>query len=263
MTYADLKKDIAEKAYAEIPIALSHDELQCAAEAFLEFLCLPQEIKERFHFRIDSESHRTQVGYVRRHKNLGHGDNKEYFHYHALARGRFSDLAEQDRAAMNFFSHAENIFQKAADATHAILSIMEEGMAGIHNRFFPPNDFPSLFLRFLKYDQKGIGDFLARGHYDTGYMTLALAESALGLRIGSHDQDLVEAPPRREGTALFMPAMRLREWLPELKPSWHDVVQRERHAVSDACARWAIVLFIDQGKINRESTIEAHTPKYE
>jgi len=89
-----------------------------------------------------------------------------------------------------------------------------------------------------------------------------LAESAPGLRIGRNDQDVVEVPPRQDDTALFMPALRLREFSSDFPPAWHDVVQKKSRQWSTTCARWAIVLFIDHGNINRESTQEAHTPKY-
>lgn len=95
------------------------------------------------------------------------------------------------------------------------------------------------------------------------YRKGARAESAPGLRIGRHDKDVREVPPRTEGTALLMPAMRFSEFSDDFPPAWHDVIQKEDHQYSDACARWAIVLFIDHSKINRECTVAAHTPKYE
>ncbi len=266
MTFAYLLEELSKNAYLELPIDITRGECESAAETFLNFLSLPLEVKERYYFKVDEGSHRTNVGYVRRHKDTGNADNKEYFHYHALSLEKFSGLMEaDDERARHFLIAAENIFQKASAALRGLLSIFEEGVPGITATFFESHDFPSLYLRFLKYDVKDAGDFLARGHYDTGAITLALAESAPGLRIGKNDKDIKEVPSRDSGSALFMPAMRLRDLSPALagvSPAWHDVVQKSADTYSDTVARWAIVFFADPSHINRLSTEEAHTPTY-
>ncbi len=266
MTFQTVLNEIQQKNYAVVPIDLTTEELTCAAQLFLDFLTLPLEIKEQFFFKVDEESHRTNVGYTRRHTDRGNADNKEYFHYHALSQQKFSELMKKsDPRVRNFLTAAEVVFQKTSTAFSNFLTVLEEGVPGIHDTFFASHEFPSFYLRFLKYDVRGLGTFLARGHYDTGAMTFALAESAPGLRIGKHDKDLQEVPLRASGTALFMPAMRckdLHEGLANFTPAWHDVIQKSEDTHSDDVARWAIVFFADPSPINRISTIDAHIPKY-
>lgn len=267
MTFATLLEELNKNQYVQAPIDITHEELQKAAAAFLDFLALPVSVKEQFYFKVDEGSHRTQVGYVRRHTDIGNADNKEYFHYHALSLKKFSELLESgDERAQKFLTIAEGIFQKASSALANLLAVLEEHAPGISAAFFQSHDFPSFYLRFLKYDVKDEGDFLARGHYDTGAITLALAESAQGLRIGRHDKDIREVPPRDSGSALCMPALRFCELDPSLAsvaPAWHDVVQRSGDTYSATIARWAIVFFADPSPINRLSTEVAHTPKYD
>lgn len=77
-------------------------------------------------------------------------------------------------------------------------------------------------------------------------MTLALAESAPGLRIGSVPQDLTPID-HHDGQAVFFLGGNFQAVLgdTDLKPGWHDVVQQGEASPHQSYARWAIVAFID------------------
>jgi len=265
MEYETILSDIKKRNFAEVPFKMTSVELTEAAEAYIDFLTLPLETKKLFHFKVDPGSKRTDVGYRRRHEEIGNADNKEFFHYHELAKTRFKDLVKlTGPKAEKFFNYAENVFRAASSALSDILRVIDEKVPGVHDKLFLSETFPSFYLRFLKYDVRGSGNFLATGHYDTGGMTLAIAESAPGLRIGKNDLDIKEVPPRQSGTALFMPALRFIEIDPalcEFTPAWHDVIQKSADVYSNGVARWAIVFFADPSSINRLSSKEAHTPK--
>jgi isopenicillin N synthase-like dioxygenase len=250
MTFDSIRNDILEKNYSVVSIALPKPHLDEAVESFFEFLKLPLETKNQLFFRVNPESKYTGVGYVRRHKEIANSENKEYFHYHYSAKERFADLAHNNPAVQNLLSKAEKVYEAGAITMRYVMGAIDKKAPGVLDKFFPPGQKPALFLRFLKYDPKGVGDFLAEAHFDTGDVgggaTLAIAESSSGLRIGKGPEDLKEVPPRKEGTTLFMPAMRLSDMDPSLKdftPTWHDVIQKSENVYSPGVARWAVVLF--------------------
>ena len=264
ITFDTIISDVKKQNFVKLPFDLSHKELVAAAEAFFDFLTLPDSVKNQFYFKVDPDSPRTHVGYIRRHDTMGSADNKEFFHYHAAAPERFKELAAIEEPKVKaFFTAADKVFQAGVHAMNDLLVILEDGIPGIHKRIIPEGEHPAFYLRFLKYDAKGEGEFLARGHYDSGGMTLALAESAPGLRIGKNDKDLVEVEHERNHV-IFMPAFRFRDLSDnsDFTPTWHDVVQRGEDTYDTDTARWAIVLFADSSHVNRESSEEVHTPKY-
>jgi isopenicillin N synthase-like dioxygenase len=117
-------------------------------------------------------------------------------------------------------------------------------------------------LRFLAYTQTEPGDFLATGHYDRGTVSLAIAESAPGLRIGK-TPDTVKDIIHEPGYGLFFPGINLKELTDEtFAPSWHDVVQKDSNAFQPGCARWAVVLFAHVWNLDYKTWEACHTPQY-
>ena len=261
-SYHRLLSKIREKNFASVPFTMTRKELENAASSFLAFLKLPQETKEQFRFTVDKKRRGAHVGYSRKVQEKGALDNKEYFHYNLYTEA-FTNLPErQNPVVETFFKNAHAVYENGARAIGKIMEAFETAFPGIHGKFFPNNATPNFYLRFLKYDVVGRGNFLAKAHYDRGGCTLALAESAPGLRIGKNQETLREVE-HKENSALFMPAWNLRKVTSdEFGPAWHDVVQRSGDTLNAETARWAIVFFADPMGMDEISVEETHTPIY-
>ena len=93
--------------------------------------------------------------------------------------------------------------------------------------------------------RKKEGDFLAKAHYDRGALTLALAESSPGLRLGENEEKLEEIV-HKDRSLIFMPSLRFNKVTSkEFTPTWHDVIQKKSERVNSQVSRWAIVFFAD------------------
>lgn len=260
-----LVRELSEKAYVAVPFPLSREEFVRAAEAFFEFLTLPQETKNSLFFLRDSmDPQGTEVGYVRQAgaKDLEYGykDFKEYFHYHPDAEERFKEAAEQEPRLRAFMDAAGDIFARAEESVRAILAELGGEFPGLQEALVG-GDTLGRALRFLKYDAAGKGRFLARAHYDRGACTLALAESAPGLRIGKDDASLTELV-HKDRTAIFMPAFHFPELTGgKIPAAWHDVVQASEDTISEDAARWAIVYFVNAPGKQFPTSEQVHRPQ--
>lgn len=255
-TFDALVTELGAKAYAELPFALPRATLVGAAERFFDFLTLPQ--KEELHF-YDRPENRQGIGYRRRTKE--YGDDKEFFHYHPKLLKEFAgtELIERPEVAP-FLAAADEIYQEALAVSKALFHAISLAYPGVYERFFPTTEeyIEYSALRFLKYEPSGVGEFLARAHYDRGATTLALAESAPGLRIGKNEATLTEVV-HRDQVALFMPAWQLRHITDDrFMPAWHDVVQSSEDVYRPDAARWAIVFFSDAPGVPVPSREESH-----
>lgn len=261
-----LVRELSEKAYVALPFPLSNEELSAAAESFFKFLALPQEFKSSLFFLRDpNDKSGTEVGYVRqsgaKDEEYGYKDFKEYFHYHPDAKDRFADAVAQEPAFAAFMKTAGIIFDRAEETARAVLSQLDPAFPGIYDAFAAPDTPLERALRFLKYDATGKGKFLARAHYDRGGCTLALAESAPGLRIGKDDATLTEVV-HKDGTALFMPGFHFPGLTGgQIPAAWHDVIQASEDTLSDDAARWAIVYFLNAPGRRLATSAEVHVPK--
>lgn len=259
-------KELAEKAYVAVPFALSRGELASGAEAFFKFLELPQEYKESLFFLRDpGDPKGTEVGYVRtkgeKDEEYGSKDFKEYFHYHPDAKVRFADVATQEPVLATFMEVAGTIFDRGEETTRAILTQLDAEFPGMYDSFAGADKPLERALRFLKYDATGKGKFLARAHFDRGGCTLALAESAPGLRVGKDDASLTEVI-HKDKTALFMPGFHFPEMTGgKIPAAWHDVIQASEDTISMDAARWAIVYFINAPGRYRPTSAQVHSPK--
>ena len=200
---------------------------------------------------------------MRRQKGVEDKDNKEFFHYHPVLTEHFKNLPVlQDPTTVEFFSHAQTIYTACVQATNEILSAFEVEFPGIRKQLISPDGAIGMStIRFLKYEPAGSGNFLAKGHYDRGTMTLALAESAPGLRVGKTAEQLALVT-HKENTALFMPALLFSDITDaRFTPAWHDVVQTSENVYRTDAARWAIVFFADAQHTTTPTLKETHTPK--
>ena len=255
-----IKNELKERSYTEVQFNLPKEELNKAATAFLEFLKLPEELKEKIYFQIVPNNRGYKVGYEKTQREYGDTDNKELFQYNEYAEEAFKELIDTKKEIAEFFKSTRKIYEEAKSVMDTIIKLFDKEFPGLHKKFFPEDTKPYFYLRFLKYNATNKGNFLAKGHYDRGSCTLALAESAPGLRIGKNDINLSEVK-HKEKTAFFILGINFKKITSEeLLPSWHDVVQKSEDCYSKEIARWAIVFFADPVGINNDTYEEAHTP---
>ena len=262
-----MKENIVSRNYFPIAFSLPHKEFRKAADHFFAFLTLPHETKKAFYLLTKEEDKESMVGYMRREQGRGDLDEKEYFHYNRYAKDAFGALPESiDPRVGLFFDAAHSIYEEAEGLMRAIIQEFDVSFPGLYQNFFPEDAHPHFYLRFLKYSSRGRDDFLAGGHYDLGGCTLALAESAPGLRIGK-DAETLQEIEHRDGQAIFMPGLQFPELTSDdLPPAWHDVVQKKNDRVKEGAygndtARWAIVFFADPATLTQTKWEDRHRPR--
>lgn len=264
-TKETLLAELSNQTYAAVPFPQSHREIETAVAAFFGFLSLPEEEKNALRFKRETDKV-SDVGYVRTAGEKGEDDGKrdfkEYFHYHPDAKERFHEEASREPRLAAFLTAADRLFQDAEDTLQAVIRELDREYPGLYGEFCPPHAPLERILRFLKYDNRGgEGDFLARGHYDRGGCTLAIAESAPGLRIGKDDATLTPVV-HKDGTAIFFAAPQLADLTGQsIRAAWHDVVQASGDTVSKDAARWAVVYFVNAPGHAFPSSKETHTVK--
>lgn len=194
---------------------------------------------------------------------VGRTDLKEYFHYHPKLLTIFAGNPVLERAETKaFLSVADRIYQEALLRSKELYRVMSVEFPDLYSQFIKEGEEHIEYsaLRFLKYEAAGKGKFLARAHYDRGATTLAIAESAPGLRIGKNNETLKEVV-HKDNVALFMPAFQLPAITDmRFRPAWHDVVQSSEDVYRDNAARWAIVFFADTADVPVPTKEESHTP---
>src|SRR3989344_5598230 len=267
LTCDTMKEKIVSHNYFPIAFSLPHKEFRKTADHFFSFLTLPLEVKQRFYLLTKEDDRESMVGYMKREQQKGDLDEKEYFHYNRYAKDAFGALpGSEDKRVTDFFSAAHSIYEDAEDLMRAIIQEFDVSFPGLYQNFFPEDAHPHFYLRFLKYSSQGRGDLLAGGHYDLGGCTLALAESAPGLRIG-RDQETLQEIEHRDGQAIFMPGLQFHELTSDdLPPAWHDVVQKKDDRMGggeygDDTARWAVVFFADPATLTETRWEDRHRPK--
>ncbi|MEK6940435.1 MAG: hypothetical protein AABW49_00865 [Nanoarchaeota archaeon] len=259
-------KETREKCYAMVDFGIPGDQLKKAADAFIGFLDIPEHLlfdMFLWHPNVPHDSKNGEIGYVRRKKRKGHYDNKRLFHYSPLLEDK---IAIQDGRADPFLRHAKQIYQESCITLNRILSALSFKYPAIRDKFYDDSIYPRFFLRFIAYDPETKGEYIATNHIDSGGITIAIAESTPGLRIGSKDgpKTMIE---HHDGKAIFMPACTFPDateggFLPQ---AWHDVIQINSKPYSDGIARWAIVFFADlamQETIPVTKTHSAPPPHY-
>lgn len=260
-----LLSTLQEQGYVSVPFPRTHRDIETAVAAFFGVLKLPQETKNKLRFKRETDMV-SDIGYVRTQGEQGedHGkrDFKEYFHYHPDAHARFADdLAREPRLA-TFLQAADELFHDAESVVRAVLKNLDTRYPGVYETFCPQNAPLERILRFLKYDNRGTeGEFLARAHFDRGGCTLAIAESAPGLRIGKGSEDLTLVH-HEERHALFFGAPQLEQITRGgISPAWHDVVQAPGQHLSSDASRWAVVYFVNAPGHAFPSSIQTHTQR--
>lgn len=262
-SYQKIVDDLQAQSFHKTAITCSQEEIEAAVKAFFAFMQLPEETKVRFSARLDPEDRGTEIGYWTRRRSEGHADDRGYFHYSEAADKLFRPKGQDCPELIAFMDAAKVVHTSAAHTMHEVVHVIDEQHPGLEQALFNPGNGRELRLplRFLAYTQSEPGNFLAIGHYDRGACTLAVAESAPGLRIGKTPETVKEVA-HEPGYGLFFPGIHLQEFTNEtFAPSWHDVVQKDQDAFQTAYARWAVVLFASVWDRQILSWDACHTPQ--
>ncbi len=258
-----VKDTIKKQCYVEVPLAIAPSDIDKLITNFFAFIALTDSEKGKFVVDIkqDERDRGTDLGWRRRSVDSGFGyDNKEFFHYNSQAQELFASLADQIPAAQSLIASLDPVYKTVLGVMQDMVRSLDEDYPGLYDKFFPKSGETSHVIRLLKYDRTRDGEFLAKGHYDRGSCTIAIAESAPGLRIGLDDQHLTEVT-HSLGYGLFFPGISLGNYTnQELLPSWHDVVQKGDLAYNDETSRWAIVFFCSPPDPNYFDRRTVHTP---
>lgn len=247
------------KDYAQVPAhGLNSAALTDAAHVFLDFLTLPEEDKTAICRTLPGEPDRISHGYMRRVATVdADQEEKMYFHYHPDVEVEFRDAIEHaGPKAEKFMDAARSVWARTRAIAGDAIDEFESEWPNSRERFLPTDKVPDLVIRFLAYQKQGHGEFLAKAHYDRGTFTIALGESAPGLRIGTPPVEV----EHKEGEVILMPATSFETDIdPSIKPAWHDVVQRPGAELGNGNARWAIVGFFDIQNSSYASLEKTHT----
>lgn len=251
-------KALKEKPYIQVDYPQPRAEIEAAVQAFFHFLELPDEIKDHIHLKISDKHRRGDVGLVHRTPMDGYSDSKDFFHYHPMIWEEYERFIWQHKEVKDFLLQADMIWNQTRDVALKVFNQLEPQFPGLVDSIFNTEN-PHLIIRFLKYNWAQSGECLAKGHFDAGSFTLAIAESCPGLRIGTTPEDL-ELIQHQEGKAVFMVASNFQKLMNtnEVKPGWHDVVQQDATKIGQPFARWAVVAFMDGHSVEALSQTETH-----
>lgn len=243
-----------------IPLGIPHQKLALLAMTFLRFLEeVPEAEKRRVHFK--ARIYRGSADGYCDVRNIEGKDPKEYFHWamRLLNERAYHEIAEAYPAARDFFTLAEEVYH---DAERMAEKIFREAYPEHYDRCFDKNGLLITGqLRVLCYTPTPV-PFRAKGHYDKGVGAIALGESSAGLRVGCCKDHPMLPVRHNDGTAIFMPAQLMWDHSNHtIIPTWHDVVPDESQPpVSERCARWAIVLFINDKDGSFPEWEDTHRP---
>ena len=255
----EIINDLREKFYVDIPFPIERGVIEKAVQAFFEFLNQPDQVKNHIDFTIAPQHRRGDVGYKRRDaENHVYDDNKDFFHYHPALFERHTDFLEENPVVKDFVMQAAPIWDMANKALQDIFNSLEPDFPGIYNKIFD-TEHSHILLRFLRYDWENSGKYLAKPHYDAGSFTLAIAESCIGLRIGSGPENLKIVEHKVEN-AILMLASNFQKVIDAdgLKAGWHDVIQLDEVQIGKPFSRWAVVVFIDAHSVESLPRTETH-----
>lgn len=245
--------------YVTVPFVVPRSDLEIAANHFLEFLKLPDRIKRQLHF--PARSHRASADGFTDKVGVDLKDPKQFFHWSPMLLGETvcKQLRTKYSQIDSFFQTSESLYR---EIEYVLSELYFEHLPEYRHHVFRGNQLIDGILRFLCYTPRDGHSFCARAHFDKGFSTLAIADSAPGLRIGCCNRHPLEPVRYQEGTAIFMPAwMLFQASKGHIKPAWHDVIHApQEQDVNELCARWSIVFFVNNPASEFCSWESAHTP---
>ncbi|QRN03313.1 hypothetical protein GH742_05220 [Legionella sp. MW5194] len=259
LTHQDIMRQLRQQNHVLVPFALPSTVIHDAMAAFFRFLDEPPVIREHIDFTIAPLHRRGDVGFKQRHPGDDiYNDSKAFFHFHPAIFQRYGTFLTQQPVVNDFMLKAEPVWQAVASTVHALLTTLQPPFPGLVHRVFDTPDV-HILLRFLKYNWQQSGKYLAKPHFDAGSMTLAIAESGPGLRIGSGPHDLTPVQ-HQPGHAIFMLSSNFKQLMPadELTAGWHDVIQLDETFIGKPYSRWALVAFIEAHGVTALPRTETH-----
>ena len=255
----DFHRRLQANHFARISHGISESEIQLAADTFLAFLALPDTTKRQLHF--PARSHRASADGFTDKTLVEQKDPKQFFHWSPSIASRkpCTYWTAKEPVVENFFQAASRIYSLVETA---LLSVYSQFLPEYQERIFADGRLIDGILRFLCYAPRPQRAFCAQAHFDKGFSTLALADSAPGLRIGCCNAHPLTAVEHKAGYGIFMPAwMIFQASGGDIKPAWHDVVHEPGvQNVNSICARWSIVFFVNDPQTPFTSWDAVHTP---
>ncbi|WP_131762358.1 hypothetical protein [Legionella jamestowniensis] len=252
-------ENLQKSYYVQVPFPMDSVVFESAINAFFRFLDEPEATKNHIDFTIAPLHRRGDVGY--KHRNAGdhvYDDSKDFFHFHPALFGKYEEFLNANPVVLDFVLKAKPIWDLAYQTVYEILQSLDKKFPGLVKKVFD-TEHAHVLLRFLKYDWRESGKYLAKPHFDAGSFTLAIAESSPGLRVGSCPEDLTLVE-HKKGHAIFMLSSNFKQIMPtdKLSAGWHDVIQLNETLVGKPFARWAIVAFIEAHGVVALSRTETH-----
>lgn len=189
-----------------------------------------------------------------------HEDPKEFYHYSPAGKNVVEEQHQEygwGKPPQEFY-RLDTAFSAIHTAgrllTEKVLSIVEDIHPEIR-KIMTPQSTSTSPVRLLFYHH-GQQNELGAAHYDKSTFTFQIAESHEGLRIAKDSVSPLEIVRRPSNMAAFFPSQALQDEYPDtpLTPGWHDIIKSEalndgrfmNEATSQACARWAIIFFVNR-----------------
>lgn len=245
MSSNNLFSSLLSQSYYQIPFAIHRHHILTAVEQFFEFLNLSDSIKSTIDFKLREEHRRSDIGYKKRFAaEDDYRDDKEFFHFHPEIFNRYQNFIDQQPMLSRFLNQAYDIWLAAESTVKPLLHQLEAQFPGCVEAIFPSGKSETI-LRFLRYDWQICGCHLAKPHYDSAAISLAIAEDKPGLRIGLDSSSLQLLPHQEEHAIFFISSNYQRVFGAQcpFKPAWHDVIQTDENQIGHPYSRWAVVAF--------------------
>jgi hypothetical protein len=248
--------NMLSKSYHAVPFPLDNTYITAViSDTFYPFLA--SEECSHIYFKLDEDSRRSDLGYVLRESRNTHFDDKVYFHYHPAIWEQYKGWIDEHPITKRFLEHAHRIWLAAGETIEGPLAHLNYRYPGLAMQFLGQAPEKRKYLiRFLRYSPKEVkGDILAKAHFDAGCMTLAIAESTPGLRIG-RDQESLREVAHRDRQALFFLSSTFQAQVEAtyFHPGWHDVIRKS----DDNTPRWAVVAFFEAPDVAAPSWEATH-----
>lgn len=255
----EITESLEKKYYVNVPFPIEKAAIDEAVSAFFKFLEEPDSVKSYIDFTIAPNHRRGDVGFRHREENQHiYSDNKDFFHYHPAIFENHNDFLLAHPAVNEFMLKAKPIWELVYQTISEIFTLFEQKFPGCHHKIFKAQH-PHILLRFLRYQWQTSDKYLAKPHFDSGSFTLAIAESEPGLRIGRDPQTLTPVE-HKVGNAIFMCSSNFKKVIDsdQFSAGWHDVIQLDETLIGKACARWAVVAFIEAAGVEALPQTETH-----
>lgn len=225
----DILKWWQEQGWATVKTEVRPETYEQAAMSFMRFISeVPDEQKEKIKAFFEGETSALPglIGYAeQKPARPEDGTHRIVFHYHPQVESLFAaEIEAAGGPTKEFLQQARAIWDSTLTLAQAVVRDLENDYPGIYDAFFPPGVEPGLVLRFILYKKQPHGAVLQKGHHDRDAITLALAESGPGLRIGK-DAKSLKPIQRKKGEAVVMAGVGMRKFDENLSLTWHDVVQ--------------------------------------